>query len=294
MSESSDAWGVLSELDIEPWCRPLVQAPDPLLQCMCPGFDDMTSDERIAIDVMYGHVMPRVRTPSGDLLTLEETPSPCKARKFANRPRHALAALQIQPGMEEMLSPRDPNKERTSTPESPRTPTTKAPLRSCTPPVFRRKLSNPGPKLLQALRAKSLDRVKAALHQNPTEAQEPFWDHDCEPPLCAAVRLECCVGIVKLLLEHGADPEAQNVRGRTPAQLLEQIASTWALGTNHNMPTEGYGSEVEIVLNLPSWVAGTNPFSTFPAELEVLGWPAHSNKRESWSHDVATLLEGRV
>jgi len=259
----------------------------------------MTSDERSAIDVMCGHVMPRVRTPSGDLLTLEETPSPCKARKFANRPRRALAALQIQPGMKEMLSPRDPNKEGTSTPESPRTPTTKAPLRSCTPPGFRRKLSNPGPKLLQALRAKSLDRVKAALHQNPTEAQEPFWDHDCEPPLCAAVRLECCVGIVKLLLEHGADPEAQNVRGHTPAQLLKQtpsysLASTWALGTKPNMPTEGYGSEVENVLKLPSSVAGTKPFSTFPAELEVLGWLAHSNKRESWSHEVATLLEGRV
>ena len=53
---------------------------------------------------------------------------------------------------------------------------------------------------------------------NPEAAIEPFVDFEFEPPLVCAVRLQCKVAIVRLLLKHGADPAVTDIYGRTPMQ----------------------------------------------------------------------------
>jgi hypothetical protein len=105
--------------------------------------------------------------------------------------------------------------------ESPRTPRTMPLTRSSTPPPLVQKtiLSHP---LLRALRMNSLDQVRGILDADSELASEPFWDFDLEPPICCAVRFGCSPAIVKLLLDHGASPEATDANGRTAAQLLEQ------------------------------------------------------------------------
>jgi len=70
---------------------------------------------------------------------------------------------------------------------------------------------------------KSVEKVHAALLEDPEAANEPFWDHGCDPPLCYAVHLRCGADIVKLLLDHGAHPDSRDMHGRTPAEILRQL-----------------------------------------------------------------------
>lgn len=72
------------------------------------------------------------------------------------------------------------------------------------------------PPLLQALQARSEEKTRTVLELDPASAKEVFWDHNVEPPLCAALRLNCGPGIVGLLLEHGANPSAPDVHGVMP------------------------------------------------------------------------------
>lgn len=76
------------------------------------------------------------------------------------------------------------------------------------------------PMLLKALSKNRLNLVKNALESDPQSASFPFWDHDAEPPLCAAVRLGCGVDIVELLLDSGADVASKNFAGQNPLDLL--------------------------------------------------------------------------
>jgi len=76
------------------------------------------------------------------------------------------------------------------------------------------------PPLLAALCSDNVVQVRAALEEDPQAASDLFWDHEAEPPLCCAARRSCDPEIVKLLLEHGADPEAVDNRGRTPLVIL--------------------------------------------------------------------------
>jgi len=76
------------------------------------------------------------------------------------------------------------------------------------------------PPLLIALRINSIEGVLAALRDDPEVAKQPFWDHDVEPPLCAATRLGCNASILEHLLEHGADVNAVDVHGNTPWSVL--------------------------------------------------------------------------
>jgi hypothetical protein len=62
--------------------------------------------------------------------------------------------------------------------------------------------------------------VRSALVQDPEAAALVFFDHEWEPPLCAAVRLGCDAGIISLLIKHGADVYAADMRGRTPLTIL--------------------------------------------------------------------------
>lgn len=78
----------------------------------------------------------------------------------------------------------------------------------------------PEPPLLQALQANSYEQLREALEREPEAAELPFFDHEFEPPLCCAVRLGCSADLIDLLLQHGAQVDAVDVRGRTPLQIL--------------------------------------------------------------------------
>lgn len=115
--------------------------------------------------------------------------------------------------------------------DSPRTPCQMGTPRSCTPPVAPRSFTPrawvqshrlPKPMLMKAFEKKSVADVQAILQQSPEAVKELFWDHDCEPPICCAVRLKCPAAIVQLLLQHGASREDTDVHGRTPAQILAE------------------------------------------------------------------------
>jgi len=88
------------------------------------------------------------------------------------------------------------------------------------PPAPRR--SKPPP-LLMALQANDLVKVHSCLAADAEVATVPFWDHDVEPPLCAAVRLQCDHRIVKALLDSDANPEAVDSIGRTPFKVLASM-----------------------------------------------------------------------
>jgi ankyrin repeat protein len=66
----------------------------------------------------------------------------------------------------------------------------------------------------------SYEQVRYSLEKDPEAATSIFLDHDWEPPLCAAVRLGCDGEIVQLLLDHGADVNATDMKGRTPITIL--------------------------------------------------------------------------
>lgn len=82
----------------------------------------------------------------------------------------------------------------------------------------------PHPLLLQALIRRSPEEVREALESEPDAARFPFWEHGAEPPLCAAVRLRCPAPIVQLLLEHGADASAADLRGQSPLSLAKRAS----------------------------------------------------------------------
>lgn len=114
-------------------------------------------------------------------------------------------------------------------PESPRTPRVMAP-RTTTPPPLVPTWKLPKPPLLRALELKSVEQVHAVLQNSPDVVKEPFWEHDVEPPLCAAVRLRCSASILKLLLNSGANPEDRDRRGRTPYEMVElEQTATWEM-----------------------------------------------------------------
>eukprot|EP00929_Paragymnodinium_shiwhaense_P062259 TRINITY_DN31088_c0_g1_i1.p1 TRINITY_DN31088_c0_g1~~TRINITY_DN31088_c0_g1_i1.p1 ORF type:complete len:379 (-),score=55.80 TRINITY_DN31088_c0_g1_i1:572-1708(-) len=74
--------------------------------------------------------------------------------------------------------------------------------------------------LLSALQRDSVGDVRNALLHEPQAARLPFFEADVEPPLCCAVRLRCQGEIISLLLDHGADVHATDVKGRTPLSIL--------------------------------------------------------------------------
>jgi len=90
--------------------------------------------------------------------------------------------------------------------------------RSGTPPPAPRRRSLPP--LMRALQLNSMDNVQQVLDAASSAAQQPFWEHDCEPPLCCAARFACSPAIFMLLLQHGADVGAVDRRGRTPLGII--------------------------------------------------------------------------
>lgn len=88
------------------------------------------------------------------------------------------------------------------------------------------KFAVPFPPLMKALHAKSVKEVREVLLDEPDAPQFPFWDHETEPPLCYALKHKCSAGIVRLLVQHGADTEMKDVRGKSPADLLRSARNS--------------------------------------------------------------------
>jgi len=77
---------------------------------------------------------------------------------------------------------------------------------------------------MRALLRNALDDARIALVTEPDSATTVFFDHEWEPPLCTATRLQCSLEIIELLLEHGADINAEDMHGRTAVTILCAMA----------------------------------------------------------------------
>lgn len=84
-------------------------------------------------------------------------------------------------------------------------------------PARRRFASDP---LLAALQKNSVEDTRIACEANSDAATLPFFDHNFEPPLCAAARLQCSPDVVTLLLQYGADVHKCDVHGKGPLAVL--------------------------------------------------------------------------
>jgi len=81
------------------------------------------------------------------------------------------------------------------------------------------------PQLLCALHEDSVDTVRSVLEQDTHAATSLFWEHDAEPPLCSAVRLGCNPEVIGLLVDHHADVDGLDSRGRTPLAILASCSA---------------------------------------------------------------------
>lgn len=79
--------------------------------------------------------------------------------------------------------------------------------------------------LLQALHWRSVSKVADVLKEDPGAALFPFFDNSVEPPLVAAVRLQCGPDVIGVLLDHGADANAVDLAGRSPLAALAATGS---------------------------------------------------------------------
>jgi hypothetical protein len=80
--------------------------------------------------------------------------------------------------------------------------------------------------LKQALILNSVQRVREALIVDPDCARLPFFSHRVQPPLCCAVENKCSAEIVRLLLENAADPDMEDLQGKTCKDILRSIRAS--------------------------------------------------------------------
>jgi len=121
--------------------------------------------------------------------------------------------------------------DQTTPPGTPRTSTVPAPLATplirhqskVTPPPAPKAAAKPP--LLCALHADSIETVRSVLEQDTHAVTSLIWEHDVEPPLCSAVRLGCCPEVIGFLLDHHADVDGLDSRGRTPLAILASCSA---------------------------------------------------------------------
>jgi len=159
----------------------------------------------------------------------------------------------------------------------------------------------------------AVEQIRSILQKCPEAAKEPFWDHDCELPLCCAARLRCSSSIVELLIEFGASLESQDVFGHTPAQIARQpqpcdvqpssnndFPFTWAaLSADHpihsqiafgclSMPAEAneaWKREVAAGWQMPAKaLMPAEPNKAWKREVAV--WEMPGDPNEGWKREV--------
>jgi len=78
-----------------------------------------------------------------------------------------------------------------------------------------------GEPLLCALRARSLEKIAIILAKDPDQATMPFTGG--QPPICEAIKHQCEVVVIDLLIAHGADPSMPDCHGRSALLVLASI-----------------------------------------------------------------------
>jgi len=125
------------------------------------------------------------------------------------------------------------------------------------------RLSSPEP-LLAAIMNNAVDEVHEACLDDADAAVLPFFEHDVEPPLCAAIRLGCGSDVVSALLNYGADAKLTDIHGRDPLAILMGLGSRRPAGVEALLREAGPVAPVQ-----PMFVQGgpaqslDNPFSAF-------------------------------
>jgi hypothetical protein len=111
-------------------------------------------------------------------------------------------------------TPKTPPRSRKPFPDSPRPPP--APHMAPMPPLMKVLCRAAG----SQVNSTEMEALRSALESDPESAQFPFFDHDVEPPLCCAIRLDCSKDVVELLIQYDADVNAEDCCGQTPLALL--------------------------------------------------------------------------
>eukprot|EP00927_Polykrikos_kofoidii_P061622 TRINITY_DN5645_c0_g1_i1.p1 TRINITY_DN5645_c0_g1~~TRINITY_DN5645_c0_g1_i1.p1 ORF type:complete len:395 (+),score=52.86 TRINITY_DN5645_c0_g1_i1:69-1253(+) len=149
------------------------------------------------------------------------------------------------------------------------------------------------PALLKALQANSIDMVRDAISDDADVPKLPFFDHNCEPPLCCAVRLCCDHVIVSHLLETRADVNAINVDGVTALDIVRRPAqrrgddvgsSSSIFAFTSAFPSKNSRDETERLLIAAGGCSSHSPGST-PGDLSCTQMPLPGK------HEVACQLD---
>jgi hypothetical protein len=233
-------------------------------------------------------------------LTSQQAGEIASLNALALMAKHDIGVMQETP-------PTTPRVTALVAPDLPRTPAPKKPAFRLPPTPCRARTKIPQPSLLRALQLKSMEQVLAILQHDPEAPRELFWDHDVEPPLCAAVRLECSADIIRLLLEHGADPHVKNARGYTPARMLQELSSPV---NSEPTPTPPLVAAPFVPDGLDTWPGLFAPQMGFqmgflaPQRVEIAPWSPNADEwgvqevvdanvanAMVWRHEVASLIK---
>jgi len=141
----------------------------------------------------------------------------------------------------------------------------------------------------KALQTNSIEQVRAILSSSPQAAAEPIWEHEFEPTLCCAVRLQCDVTIVQLLLEHGANPHDTDMCGRTALQLLPELEAPCEANLWEKLLL-GDVSHLPIPTGAPLALGTFPKISWYDSLLLESRLEEITNDHEKWHHKVKLLL----
>jgi hypothetical protein len=194
-------------------------------------------------------------------------------------------------------APLDMKEELTSEPlvkavasVAPSTPRQNSSRFPTTPPAAPRDESMP--MLMRALKANSTTLVQNAIEAEPDVARFPFWDHEVEPPLCFAVRQNCSADIIDMLLLHGAELDAKDLQGRSPADILTSMRMVRNASTDFGAIENLLGVPAAELRNITTttWqdsvdMCGLTDWRVFDCDISTSGFSATLK-----DHDIEALM----
>jgi len=102
--------------------------------------------------------------------------------------------------------------------------------------------------LLGAIACGSIKDIASFLDDDPDAAWMPMFDHNVEPPICAAVRLGCNTQIFDLLIARGADPTIVNKFGKNALEILASRPRRKDMPSHMLVKTEEWVRKVGMLL----------------------------------------------